>query len=317
MGRSFALMRYFALPGTRLVLASDVRADKFRLRGSLDRTRTSFGETKGQRVGVTFDGISLTLVDRASRTNADQRRSLLQNQTDSHGIYADFDLNSVRDELLPQSAKLGALMPVSFSINLQSARSRTEVPGLSQSYKRSSFEATAGWETPLGDTDVDYMSQRRIGLTGGVQGRTDQYLQLSHSVRWHDWQFGADAMLSTGSSVGARGSKDKTLSWGGSVSYFVADGPEFSLQVGQDKIASQLNDDSYLSTERYSSITGSLDLSRYLQRRFGRKDLHLRLDYRRALNVDNSSLSTFGEAVQRLIDRYDRSGLLVSFSMNL
>ncbi|HET7575269.1 MAG TPA: hypothetical protein VFK19_01730 [Sphingomicrobium sp.] len=315
-GRSFALMRYFALPGTRANLSSKLRVGDVGITALLDHYGTSFGETNTRRISVDVHGITLTFSNRGTSTVVDQQLSLLQSQIESKGLYADFDMNTVRDELLPQLEKLGALMPVSLSVYLQSARSRMETSGVAQAFSRSSFETSASWETPLGNTDLDYMSQRRIGVIG-LADRTDDYLQISHSFRWGSWRFGVDGMLSTGSSGGIRGSRDRTLSLGGSLAYYLADGPQLRLQIGQDQTASRLNDDSFVSNEHYSNITGSLDLSRYLQRQFDRDDLHLTLDYRRALDRDESTISMFDDAIERLIDGYTRSGFLFSFGMNL
>lgn len=315
-GPNFALFRYFALPGTRFDVSSKGRIGTVGLAASLQDYQTSFGETASKRVSVDVSGVTLTFIDRASSTHPNQQFALSDSQAQSTGLYADFDVSSIADKLLPRAGKLRVLMPVSVGVYLQSGQSSTVVSTLTQAYRRTSVETTASWQTPIGETDLDYMVQRRIGLVG-MADRQDEYLQLSHSVRWKNWRFGGDAMFSSGSSEGTRGSADRSVSLGGSLAYYVADGPQLRLQIGQDMGASRLNDDSFASRERYSSITGSLDLSRYLQRQFDRPDLHLNLDYRRALSRDDSSFSLFGDAVERLMDGYDRSGFLVSFGMKL
>lgn len=313
-GRSFSLMRYFALPGTRLDAGTNATIGNVAVGASLDNYDSILGNSRSERANATADGVSLTVMNRNSTTRANSQILLLQSDMHMMGVYADLDLSSMTTALFSNATKLPWIVPVSISTNMQSGTYLVDAASEMQLSRRSSFEISASWNTPAGDTDVDYLAQHRTGLVNIASGY-DGYLELSHSIFVHHWRFGVDALVSTDSTTGTAGSRDSGVSLGASVSYFVPDGPEFRFQVGSDLTSWRMSDDSYATMERYSSIVGSLDLSRYLQHRFNRNDLHFSLDFRRALSVDKSSL--FDSPIQDLTDAYDRSGILATFSMKL
>ena len=78
----------------------------------------------------------------------------------------------------------------------------------------------------------------------------------------------------------------------------------------------RMADDSYVFADHYSQVTASLDLSRYLQKRFDRSDLRLTLDYRKAIQRSDSE-AQFDELVERWVEGDRREGLLMSFGMKL
>jgi hypothetical protein len=72
-----------------------------------------------------------------------------------------------------------------------------------------------------------------------------------------------------------------------------------------------------VSADSYSSITASLDLSKYLQKRFERDDLRLTFDYRKTVDSSEAEFSLYDELVDRWIDSDRREGFLMSFGMKL
>ena len=61
----------------------------------------------------------------------------------------------------------------------------------------------------------------------------------------------------------------------------------------------------------------TVDLSKYLQKRFERQDLRLSAEYRARLGKSHYEIADFDEAIEQWADRYERQGFLLSFRMNL
>jgi hypothetical protein len=142
-------------------------------------------------------------------------------------------------------------------------------------------------------------------------------VQVDHSIRWGRWRFGADAAFTRGSGDGSSAYLERSWAFGQSVAYSTPNGPEFRLQFGQDRDALRMLDDSYVSADRYSRITASLDLSRYLQTRFERSDLKLTVDYRKTVDRTDGEFMLGEEIIDHWIDADRREGLLISFGMKL
>ena len=142
-------------------------------------------------------------------------------------------------------------------------------------------------------------------------------MQVSHYVRRGNWRFGLDAALTRGAGDGSGSYGERSWSFGQSVSYIRPNGPEFRLSLGQDRDKLRMSDASFASSDSYSQITASLDLSQYLQTRFERSDLRLTLDYRKALTRSDVEMSLFDEMAERWIEGDRREGFLMSFGMKL
>jgi hypothetical protein len=315
-GRSSDLMLYTALPGTRLAVSTKARLGQFGLSAGMEQSRTPFGSAASRRAGFDMDGLSLRLVSRDTQSAPIEGSTLLGSDTHSTGAYLDIDSELLASTLIPGLMDQPAILPTMISISYKSGEAESRYEGLTQQYRKTSIGVDGSWTTPLGQTDLSYWRDQRIGLTGGASSSTGETFSVSQYVTRGHWRFGLDASLYRTRGEDGTGYADKSLSFGQSVAYSVEDGPEFSLRLGQDRGEARRLDDSYFSSDRYSSITASLDLSRYLQKRFERPDLRLTLDYRKAVDRTDET-DVYDSLVERWVDGNRRQGLLMSFGMKL
>ena len=318
VGRTAGLARYFAMPGTRLALSTAARAGPVRLTAGLQQLDTPYGESATRKAGIDVDGVSLRWVARDTSLTPPEGSAVLDSRGHSDAVYLDLDLGMLAASLLP-SLDVPFLVPANVSLTTRSGETESRTDTGNDQFRRSSLGLDASWDTPLGETSLGYWRDRRIGLNDAAASRSTEMVQLAHFVRRGHWRFGLDATLThtRGAIDGADGYNDRSWSFGQSVAYAAPNGPEFRLQLGQDRARLRMADDSYASADSYSSVTASLDLSRYLQKRFERDDLRLTLDYRRALERSDSAISLGDELIERWTDGDRREGLLMSFGMKL
>ena len=212
---------------------------------------------------------------------------------------------------------LAALVPKFLMLNWRTGESENVTAASIDRYSRRGWEVYASWETPIGDTSFGYWRDQRTGATPALGIRRDELIQLSHMVRWHGWRVGIDGMLSSNSSDKGSGQADRTFSLGGSIAYSRPNGPQLMVRMGRDESRGRSYDDSYRSSQDYSSITASLDLTDYLRKRFDRQDLRLKLEYRKRIEDSTFESADFDQTYALWSDSYQREGLLVSFGMKL
>ncbi len=317
VGRSTALLRFHVMPGTRLSLSTAARLGGVRMNAALGRTSTPFGESTLRRAGIDLDGISLRLVSRDSRVRPFAGSSLQASRSHSQSVYADIDFSMLAGTLLPSLGDPPFLLPDSVSITYRTGGTTHVYAANEERTRLSSFGIDSSWETPLGETMASYWRDRRDAMTAGARSRWSETFQVDHSLRWGRWRFSADASLSRGSGDGTSAYRERNWSFGQSIAYSAPNGPEFKLHLGQDRGAMRMLDDSFHSDDRFSQITASLDLSRYLQKRLERDDLQLRLDYRKMIDRSDAEFLIDEGIIDRWLDGDRREGLLVSFGMNL
>lgn len=316
-GPSPELVRFFAMPGTRLALSSKGRIGALGLSAGIERLDGPFGLSASRKATADFQGLSLTLRARTSSSRPIEGMSLLDSTTRRQEAYLDLDSQALAGWLFPALLDLPAFVPANIAFSIRSGETENRDGQSVRRYGRSSFGIDGIWETPIGETSVSFWRDRRIGQTDGARSSASDTLQLAHSVRRGHWRFGVDATLTRSRGDGANAYDERGLSFGQSIAYSAPNGPELRLQLGQDRGTMRMADDSYASLDRASSITASVDLSRYLQARFERPDLRLTLDYRKALERSDAEMSLYDELVERWVDGYRREGLLVSFGMVL
>ena len=317
VGPSDVLALHAAMPGTRFSLSSRARVGQLGLSAGLDRLRTSYGRSATRKVGLDLHGASLRMVARDSDASPIAGSSLLGSDTRSTSLYLDLDTAILALDLFPELGTLPFLIPTMVNVSTRQGETQRRYADSNERFDRSSLGIDGTWETPLGETILSYLRDARTGLTPGARSYSTEMMQASHFVRRGNWRFGADAALTTGAGDGGNGEYDeRAWSFGQSVAYSTPDGPEFRLALGQDRGVMRVTD-SFASADNYSRITASLDLSRYLQKRFERPDLRLTLDYRKALERSETELNLFDQMVERWVDGYRREGFLMSFGMKL
>jgi len=263
-----------------------------------------------------MDGLSLRLVSRDTEGLPIEGSTLLGSETQTNAAFVDVDTGMLASTLFPDVTDLPFIVPSTLSFSYKSGESESRYAELTRRYRKTSLGMDGSWDTPLGETSLSYWRDQRTGLTEGAGSSTSETYEISQFVRRGHWRFGLDASLYRARGEGSAGYDDKSLSFGQSIAYSVTDGPQFSLHLGQDRGESRRLDDSYLSSDRYSSITASLDLSRYLQKRFERPDLRFTLDYRKTVDRTDET-DVYDELVERWVDGNRREGFLMSFGMKL
>ena len=317
LGRFKSLSRYAATPGTRLALSSKASLGQLALKAGFEHLRTPYGQSASRKAGLDLYGVSLRVVSRNSSAEPFEGSSLLESSTGTTSAYVDLDPNMLAMSLLPEVGELPFLVPSMISLSYRSGETENRYSTFEERFGRSSLGVDGTWETPIGETILSYWHDSRTGITAGSQSRSNETMQVSHYVRRGNWRFGLDAALTRGTGDGSTGYGERSWSFGQSVSYIEPNGPEFRLSLGQDRDNLRMSDASFTSSDSYSQITASLDLSKYLQKRFERSDLHLTLDYRKSLARSDMEMSLFDEMIERWVERDRREGFLMSFGMKL
>lgn len=317
MGQAITLRRQVAFPGTRMALSSSLKWGRTRLTAALDNSRNSFGSFASGRFGVSVNGISLRLKSTSGSITPVAGSSLLAATSANRSVSLEFDLNTLSPSLAADNSLLASLVPKYLMLNWRTGESESVTASSIARYSRNGWEIYGSWESPIGETTLGYWRDQKVGATPELGTRRDETLQLSHMVRWNGWRVGVDGMMSSNSFDKGSGQTDRTNSLGGSIAYSRPNGPQLMVRMGRDESRGRSDNGNFRSSQDYSSITTSLDLTDYLRKRFDRQDLRLKLEYRKRIEVSNYNISDFDQPYELWSDRYQREGLLVSFGMKL
>ena len=314
---TMVLGQSIALPGRRIALSNTLKLGPTRFVASYDDYRSFFGTGVARRLGMNSNGVSLTVKSNSfeyqpTRGGPFEMPVSKSGQTQ---VSLDFDIASLSPGLAAPFKALGPLAPQSLSLNWRKGWSETVYAGIADRYGRSGWDASATWETPIGETTLDYSLDRRRNVASPGIVKTSKTFQLSHMIRWNGWRLGADAMLSKYSASGARGLNENGWSIGQTLAYSRANGPEFRMRIGQDRDRMQSNGDLYSSNTSGLNVTATLDLTRYLRKRFERDDLHLKLEFRKRMDSSDETYALLEDIFERKFERSNRSVFLLSAGM--
>jgi|GEM_PF-3942906 len=315
IGGSTDLFRYFAMPGRRLALSTKARVGQFSLDAGIEEIHNPFGKSSTRKAGLDFQGMTLSLRTRDSSVNPLEGSTLIDSRSRSDSANLSLDTETFAGWLFPDMDQLPFMVPASINLSYRVGETESRFQSSTQGYERTSLGLDGSWDTPLGETSLSYWRDTRTGLTANVSSRSSETFDVYHSVRRGNWRFGAGATLTKAQGEGGYGYDERGLSFSQSIAYSARGGPELRLSLGQDRGRTQ--SDSYVSDDRYSTITASLDLSKYLQKRFERDDLRLTLDYRKTVDRSESEFSYYEDLADRWIDSDRREGFLMSFGMKL
>lgn len=317
LGQAIGEGASLALPGRRLALSTALGWKRARLTAAHDDYRSSFGAFATTRVGISRNGVSLSLKSTEGTIRADAASILLSGHTDSRSVTLEVDLTTLAPKLAMDDRLPAALLPKYLLVGWRGGASESAFATSTERFTRNGIELYGTWETPLGETSLGYWRDRRIGATAALGRRDEQVVQLSHLVRKGNWRFGVDAMVADSRSTRGSGLDDRTVAIGGSIAYEVAKGPRLMLQLSDDRGRMAADDDSFITARRGQQISASLDLTDYLRRRFERNDLRLKFDYRKQLDRSTTEVGAFQQLIDRWTDGQSGEGLLVSFAMKL
>ena len=317
IGQAFADGARLALPGRRLALNSALTWQRTRFTAAIDDYQSRFGTFASGRVGVSRNGLSLSVRTMRGRFDSGDGASQYESRTNSDSATLEFDLATMAPALAMDERLPAILLPRYAMIALRRGSSENRFAGSAERFERQGIELNATWETPLGETTLGYWRDRRIGATVELGRRDEQVVNVSHIVRRGDWRFGVDAMVSRYGSTRGSGLDDRNVAFGGSIAYEVANGPRLMVQVSSDRGRMAADDDSFLTARRGQQASASLDLTDYLRQRFERDDLRLKIDYRKQLDRSTTAVSAYQQLVDRWSEGFSGEGLLVSFGMKL
>ena len=316
LGDAATLRPMVALPGRRVAVSSALKWGGTRFSAGLDRYENRFGTFSAGRFGISLNGISLRLRENGSSLTPASDSPLLDGRTSGRSVTLEFEPASLLPALAGGDGVAAMLLPETVMINWRTGRSEMRFADSTERYERRGLEANGTWETPLGETTSGYWSDRRVGATAALGISQDRQIQLSHVIRRGDWSVGFDAVSSEYSSSRGDGFSDRSFSLGGMISYTRPNGPQMQIRLGRDQSRSSRDDQSFMSSQRFSSVTASLDLTQYIRRHFDRDDLRLTIDYRRRLET-SEVVESFDDVPDLWSENERREGLLVSFGMKL
>lgn len=316
MRQAMVLGRGIALPGKRLALSSALKLGSTRFVASLDDYRSFYGTGSSRRLGVSHNGISLSLRSKSFDFQPSSGQfATLSSRSGQTSISLDFDMTSLSPALAAPFKALGPLAPQSLSFNWRSGWSENSYAGIAERFRRTGWDASASWDTPIGETSFDYSLDRRVGVAPLAVTKTNQSYQLTHMVRLGGWRLGADVMLSKDSATGSRGYRERSWSTGQTLAYSRANGPEFRLRIGQDRDRMRYFNNTYASSTNGLSVTATLDLTQFLRKRFERDDLRLKFEFRKRVDSNEDTTALLEDLFERSVARTDRSVFLLSAGM--
>ena len=316
LGDVAALRPMVALPGKRIAIASALKWGGTRFSAGFDRYQNRFGTFSAQRLGINLNGIAVRLRENSGSVTPASESPLLDGRSAGRSVTLEVEPASLFPALAGGKGVAAILLPEAVMVNWRAGWSETRFVDSTERYARNGLEASGTWETPLGETTISYWSDRRVGATASLGISRDRQLQLSHVIRRGDWSAGIDAFSSNYSSSRGAGFSDQGFSLGGMISYSRPNGPQMQIRLGRDRGQSSNDDQSFMSSQRFSSVTASLDLTQYVRRQFDRDDLRLTIDYRRRIE-SSDTVETFDYVIDRWSENERREGLLVSFGMKL
>lgn len=316
LGEAGTLRPMVALPGRRMAVSSALKWGGRRFSAGLDRYQNRFGTFSAGRFGINLNGISVRLRENHGSLRPASESPLLEGRTGSRSVMLEIEPASLLPTLAGGDGVADMVLPETVTLNWRTGWSETRFADSTERYDRRGLEANGSWETPLGETTIGYWSDRRVGATAALGISQDRQIQLSHVIRRGDWSVGIDAVSSKYSSSRGDGFSDRSFSLGGMISYNRPNGPQMQIRLGRDQSRSGNDDESFMSSQRFSSVTASLDLTQYVRHHFDRDDLRLTIDYRRRIE-SSEMVETFNYALDRWSENERREGLLVSFGMKL
>ncbi|MEO5578328.1 MAG: hypothetical protein ABIR25_04670 [Sphingomicrobium sp.] len=317
IGQAFADGASLALPGRRLALSSTLNWQRARFTAAIDDYQSRFGTFASGRVGVSRNGLTLSVRTMHGEFGAGEGSSQYLSRTDSNSATLEFDLATMAPALAMDESLPAALLPRYAMIALRRGSSESRFAGSAERFERQGIELNATWETPIGETTLGYWRDRRVGATADLGRRDEQMVQMAHMVRLGGWRFGVDATVAANRSTRGSGLDDRNVAFGGSIAYQSRNGPRLMVQLSQDRGRMESDDLSFLTARRGQQASASLDLTNYLRQRFERDDLRLKIDYRKQLDRSTTAVSAYQQLVDRWSDGFSGEGLLVSFGMKL
>ena len=317
IGQALADGASLALPGRRLALSSTLNWRRARFTAAIDDYQGRFGTFASGRVGVSRNGLSLSVRTMHGQFGAGEGASQYLSRSDTNSATLEFDLATMAPALAMDERLPAALLPRYAMIALRRGSSESRFAGSAERFERQGIELNATWETPIGETTLGYWRDRRVGSTADLGLRDDQMVQMAHMVHLGGWRFGVDATVAANRSTRGSGLDDRNVAFGGSIAYESTNGPRLMVQLSQDRGRMESDDLSFLTARSGQQISASLDLTDYLRKRFDRNDLRLKIDYRRQLDRSTTAVSSYQQLVDRWTDGYSGEGLLVSFGMKL
>ena len=317
-GQSMMLYRgSYMAPGRRYALSTALKLKQWRLSAFASDYSASFGASQARRIGISNSGVSVTVSTRRSEVAPSMLAGGISSRTRGTSLYAEVDTAGLFPALAFERRGWRVLVPTLLTFNLANSRTDAAYPDYSSRFGRKSMELYGTWETPLGETTLGYSRDTKRGLAGSVRDTSDRTVQASHTVRRGGWRLGVDGVVMESTSPGGSGFGDRSLSIGQTLAYSRTGGPEFMLRIGNDRVRSQARDGTYDSAHKASRITATLDMTNYLRRRLERQDIALKLDYRRRLDNETYSYTSFDDVLERFTENEGHQGLLLSFNMQL
>lgn len=320
-----------AFAGSRTAIASKLKRGDVRFSAKTAGQTFPFGRAGTDSVGLGFKGIELTYKRRTSETAP---FAVFAAIPVTQSLRRQFDIDANLYELAPAIAvdeSFPAIMlPKMFRASFERGYIRQGANPLAggladaasafHESSRHALDLMGMWETPLGDTLINYRRENRMGVTGTARDQRDTMLMATHSFRTGKFRVSLDATVMRSRTTSKSTSTSNSAFFGGSVRYELPGKLNFDMKIGRDYSTYDL-DGGFLSNRDTSlRIEAGLDLSEAVRKVIG-PGTKLRVDYRQRASRNSfaygSEIGDFPGLLKGGTDFVRRSAFLVTFSMKL
>lgn len=291
-------------------LSARLRAGKFKAHAQVHASQTIFSDSDLRKFKLGYAGVTLGYSQRDGRTTPYGPYAFAVSNSRSEKLSLEFNLYDLAPMLAMENTGLGSLIPRQLTITSE----RRDLVHPARSDRLASQRETLGlfglWNTPLGDTMIDWQRYRK---RDGAQMLIERGSQLfaSHSASMGQWRLSADVMsLKT---RGLNGENDDMLFYNASLRRSFANGVQLAARFGRDTQSFGGAASDFSLRDRSHSAKLELDLSKPLQKRLRNSSVYLTLEGQLRLNRSGYELRFLDEVIDSDRDSYARQGVLMSF----
>lgn len=299
--------------GNETSLSTRLTMGEFDLRASYADRGNFLSQGISRKLSLGYSGISLGYLQRSGRTIPNDMYPVALSQSRSETTSLEIDLFSLAPMIAMGDSGWASLLPKQFTLS----RTRRDVtrPGnaLRPQTSRTGIGLFGMWDTPLGDTLVDFSQDRLADGFGNPIERTSQLL-VSQGFSINSWRISLD-MLSMRTRA-ADHDDDATLYYGASLARKFASGAKVKLEFGRDSLSFGGIESDFALRDKSHKVKFELDLSAPLQRKLENSSAFLTLAAQWRLNRSDYQLRFLDELIDSGTDGFARQGVLATFGFS-
>lgn len=314
--------RLFAAQGDQARLNTRLQVSDWRIDAGFSSLENGYFVSESQSLAVSRSGVTLrfTRADGKSDGNLAELEGV---RRESRRRVFGLDLNAF--ELLPQLALQdtgwAGLIPKTLTLEATQRDAERFDTGPASYISNTSFSVFGLWLTSLGDTVINYRTERETGLrlSGGLHEGSSDFLMVSQGMRFGDWRISADYVKSSdkqgGGLILSSGSGMATTGIG--VRYTKKDMPQIDFRLGRDNLDFTGGDGALTIQDRSLRARMEVDFSPLLSKQLRRDDMHLKLDMLWDFDESGYEFRLFDEVIDRDFSTRTGRGVMFNFTMKL